>query len=77
MVKKGQEQVSRMDSPRQGEDRNPDEMVVEIHRRSMLCSPRQGEDRNPDEGKVKHRPKPRGGDGDRNSAQSEGSSKGS
>jgi hypothetical protein len=23
MVKKGQEQVSRMDSPRQGEDRNP------------------------------------------------------
>jgi|GEM_PF-2843246 len=53
MVKKGQEQVSRMDSPRQGEDRNPDE------------------------GKVKHRPKPRGGDGDRNSAQSEGSSKGS
>ena len=52
MVKKGQEQVSRMDSPRQGEDRNPDE------------------------GKIKHRPKPRGGGGDRNSSQSEGSSKG-
>ncbi len=25
MVKKGQEQVSRVDSPRQGEERNPDD----------------------------------------------------
>lgn len=28
MVKKGQLQVSKMDSPRQGEDRNPDEPKV-------------------------------------------------
>ena len=28
MVKKGQEQVSRMDSPRQGEKRNPDEPKI-------------------------------------------------
>ena len=28
MVKKGQEQVSRMDSPRQGEDRDPKEPKV-------------------------------------------------
>jgi hypothetical protein len=28
MVKKGQEQVSRMDSPRQGEPRNPDEPKI-------------------------------------------------
>ena len=52
MVKKGQEQVSSLDSPRQGEPRNPDD------------------------GKVKHKGKRRQGD-DRNSAQSEGSSKGS
>lgn len=28
MVKKGQEQVSRMDSPRQGEDRDPNEPKI-------------------------------------------------
>jgi len=28
MVKKGQEQVSRRDSPRQGEDRNPNEPKI-------------------------------------------------
>ena len=28
MVKKGQEQVSKMDSPRQGEDRNPNEPKI-------------------------------------------------
>jgi len=28
MVKKGQEQVSRMDSPRQGEDRDPKEPKI-------------------------------------------------
>jgi len=29
MVKKGQEQVSRMDSPRQGQPRNPDEPKIQ------------------------------------------------
>lgn len=28
MVKKGQEQVSKLDSPRQGEDRNPNEPKI-------------------------------------------------
>jgi hypothetical protein len=28
MVKKGQEQVSKMDSPRQGQDRNPNEPKI-------------------------------------------------